>query len=112
MANQQIRLQSTNILSRFKVFEETHHLNHKVYLNRGVLKDAERFSLVDSVLDGEYNDFEIHDYYKPAKQKKQTFTKWNSMITSFGRGIAGIAFRCALWIRFSVYYVFHHKYRA
>jgi len=101
------------ILTRYKVYEERHHLNRKVYRNKGVLKDAERFSLVDTVLDGEYNDFEIAERISPPSTRFMEFRKKTSKsLANFGRTLSGGIFRILLTTRLAVYYLLHTLYRA
>jgi len=42
-----------------------------IYHNNGVIHDAERFSLIDTVLDGEYNDI-----YSSDKKQKRANQSW------------------------------------
>jgi len=113
MINKQSRT-SVPVLSRFKVFEEKHHLNRKVYRNRGVLKDAERFSLVDTVLDGEYNDYEILEFKKaPIRERiREAGKQFRKGFVNLTSAISSSIFRVILVGRLAVYYLFHIGYKA
>ena len=98
------------ILTRYKVYEERHHLNRKVYRNKGVLKDAERFSLVDTVLDGEYNDFEISEQVDGSSTRfLEIRKKAEKSLQRFGRIVSGGIFRVILAARLIVYYLLHTR---
>ena len=109
-----MRTKNVPVLSRFKVFEEKHHLNRKVYRNRGVLKDAERFSLVDTVLDGEYNDFEILEIKKTSILQwfMNTGKQCSKGLVNLIRSVSSGVFRVILVARLSLYYIFHLGYKA
>jgi hypothetical protein len=104
-------IEQPNVLSRFKVYEAKHHLHPKVYRNRGVLKDAERFSLVDTVLDGEYNDFVIIEGKKSLKKSNSILKKMHLFMVKSKKMISGILFRGLLFLRLGTYYIFHLRYR-
>jgi hypothetical protein len=100
------------MLSRFKFFGPSRHFHKTIYRNKGVRKDAERFSLVDPVLDGEYNDPETRQLLQLATaKKKQESGKKPGETRKSKLQISRVVFQALLFTWFCAYYVFHLKYR-
>ena len=114
MTDQTAQPEKTYFRQRFKAFESKNQLNHKIYRNRGVLKDAERFSLVDTVLDGEYNDFEIIGHRKTRRYLwiQPVKTQVSLTLNRFRKWIGGVLFHVVLLSGLLVYCIFHLRYKA
>ena len=89
-------------LSRFRPYEYKQY--RKIYKNRGFRYDAERFSLIDSVLDGEYNDALPFEETAEIKMKERR----SKIVRLFTGGL----FRIVLYSRLATYYVLHVRYRS
>ena len=101
-----------NMLSRFKFFGPTHHFQKSIYRNKGVRKDAERFSLVDPVLDGEYNDPETMWMLELSYPTKMRVSGASAGRVQRLKARAGrLLFQTLLFTRFCTYFVLHLRYR-
>lgn len=101
-----------NMLNRFKLLGPNQHFHKTVYRNNGVRKDAERFSLVDPVLDGEYYDPEsMRMLALPASKKKQDAGVSTLRILRWKAQAGRALFQAILFTRFCTYYGLHLRYR-
>jgi hypothetical protein len=103
-----MKLKLHNMFTALKIYKADFYLKNKIYRNSGVLKDAERFSLIDTVLDGEYNDI---NYLKSINLKKGKLKKGN-LTLSVQTFIKRSTFKFVLLIRFISYYILHFRYKA
>jgi hypothetical protein len=71
------------------------------------------FSLVDTVLDGEYNDFEILEFKKVSGMQwiREAGKQFRKGFVNLTRIVSSGIFRVILVGRLSVYYIFHTRYR-
>src|SRR5688572_25884578 len=88
-------------LSRFKAYD---YRTYDRIKDEARSANFNRFSLIDTVLDGEYNDFE------PVSQKNygqvaSTFTTWKQRAS-------GLLFRSILYVLLVTYFVVHSRYKA
>ena len=92
---------SPYVLSRYKSYYEVSQAESK----QAIHHRNNRFSLVDDVLDIEYNDFPA---FVPEIAGKINTAKTVSPIAQLG---ASLLFRGLLYFRLVTYYIIHFRYR-
>jgi hypothetical protein len=96
------------MFTAFKIYKADFYLRNKIYKNSGVLKDAERFSLIDPVLDGEYNDFQPR---LSNHLREKTLPSSGKLKNTLQVKLSRFAFRTVLYLRLITYLILHIKYK-